>query len=107
MSGKLVYSTGGGKEKGGKKQGKKSFAKAEGPCKMRLEKKGRGGKTVTVLFNLPFDKAEAKSLMKDIQAKAGCGATLTQETIEFRGDLRDFVESYFVEKSMKIVRAGG
>ena len=106
MSGKLVYSTGGGKVKDGKK-GKKSFVKSEGPCKMRLEKKGRGGKTVTVLFNLPFEKSEAKSLMKEIQAKAGCGATLTQETIEFRGDMRDFIESFFTEKSMKIIRAGG
>lgn len=106
MNEKLVFST----EKGGKqkkdKKGK-SYEKSDGPCKMRLETKGRGGKAVTVLFNLPFSASEAKSLMKELQNKLGCGATFKEGRIEIRGDMRDKVAEHFKGNDLKIVRAGG
>ena len=74
---------------------------------MRLETKGRGGKSVTVLFNLDFEESEAKALMKDMQTRLACGATFKEGRIEMRGDLRDRVEQYFDDKGMKVVRAGG
>lgn len=74
---------------------------------MRLEKKGRGGKSVTVLFNLPFTAEEAKNLMKRVQTAIGTGATYKNETIEIRGDHRDKVEAFFRKEKITIVRAGG
>ncbi|NRA63529.1 MAG: translation initiation factor [Pseudobacteriovorax sp.] len=106
MSEKLVFSTNGGKQKTNKKK-QKQFEKSDGPCKMRLETKGRGGKSVTVLFNLPFEPQESKRLMKEIQGKLGCGATFKEGRIEIRGDMREKIEAVFAEKSLKIVRAGG
>lgn len=106
MSERLVYSSNSGSHK--KKQGgKKKYEKSEGPTKMRLETKGRGGKSVTVLFNLPFDMSEAKTLMKDLQTRLGCGATFKEARIEIRGDKRDAVEAYFQERKLKLTRAGG
>jgi translation initiation factor 1 len=78
-----------------------------GPIKMRLETKGRGGKTVTVLFNLPLTGAEAALLTKDLQGAFGVGGTFKDGTIELRGDLRAKVEAYALKKNLKVVRAGG
>lgn len=103
---KPVYSTATGSNK--KQPSKKThYQKANGPCKIRLETKGRGGKSVTVLFNLPLAEEEARQLMKELQNLAGCGATFKDAQIELQGDRRELVESYFQRLQMKIIRAGG
>lgn len=100
-----VYSTDGGDLRKNKTSPTRSIA--TGPAKMRLETGGRGGKSVTVLFNLPMDEAAAKQLMKEMQSAFGCGATFKDNTVELRGDVRDRVEAFFTKKNMKIIRAGG
>jgi len=74
---------------------------------MRLEKNGRGGKQVTVLFNLPYSDDEARNLLKTLQGLLGTGGTYKDGAMEFRGDMRDRIEAYFTKNSLKIVRAGG
>lgn len=110
MSQKPLYSTATGPSgKTGKQRHESSnkYVVSEGPCRMRLEKKGRGGKVVTVVFDLPFEKDVAKELMKDIQNTYSCGASLKGSTIEFRGDMCEKISQYFDEKKLKIIRAGG
>jgi translation initiation factor 1 len=104
---KPVYSTlnPGVRQKEGR--GEKPASSTGGPLKMRLEKNGRGGKAVTVLFNLPFGEAEAKKHMQAIQASAGVGGTQKDGTVELRGDVRDKAEAYFAKLGIKVVRAGG
>ena len=70
MGNKLVYSTGSGGDQRQKASSSPGLP-AAGPTKMRLESKGRGGKEVTVLFNLPFSPAEAEALMKTLQTRFG------------------------------------
>jgi len=103
----LVFSTTSGKQKKQKKKPSGGTKPTDGPTKMRLESKGRGGKIVTVLFELSFEAKEAKTHMKNMQALFGCGATLKNGTIELRGDLCDKVHDYFAKNSLKVVRAGG
>jgi translation initiation factor 1 len=104
MSGRLVYSTDSGSSKKEKKSS--AYTPATGPTKMRLETSGRGGKAVTVLWNLPFDEDMIKSIMKDVQAKKACGATFKNGRVEFQGNIKEAVLSYFTEKGLKIVQAG-
>ncbi|RZA23638.1 MAG: hypothetical protein EOP10_12175 [Proteobacteria bacterium] len=104
MSGRLVYSTDSGSSKKDKKAS--THGPATGPTKMRLETKGRGGKAVTVLWNLPFNEIAIKEIMKAVQAKKACGATFKEGRIEFQGDVKDAVVSYFSEKGLKLVQAG-
>lgn len=80
---------------------------AEGPIKMRLETKGRGGKAVTILFNLPMTPNEALNLGKDLQSKLGIGGTFKDDAIELRGDVRDKVEKILQDRGLKLKRAGG
>ncbi len=105
MSGRLVFSTATGSSKKEKKTN--AYTPEAGPTKMRLETKGRGGKSVTVLWNLPFEETEIKSIMKDIQAKKACGATFKEGRVEFQGDVKEQVLTYFREKNLKLIPAGG
>lgn len=83
------------------------YQKSSGPTKMRLETGGRGGKVVTVLFNLPLEEPDAIALMKEMQAQLGIGATFKNGCIELRGDHRERVESHFARRGLAIKRAGG
>lgn len=107
MGDDLVFSTASGKQKKNKSAKKSQSQSGTGPTKMRLEKKGRGGKSVTVIYNLPFSGEEAKAHMKKLQAECGCGATFKNGQIELQGDRRDAIEKYFQNENLKIQRAGG
>lgn len=109
MRDKPVYSTADGpRGKPKEPAATATYQRHPGPLKMRLETKGRGGKAVTVLFNLTFDgEAEALRIMKELQGSLGCGGAFKNGTIELRGDVRDRVDQYFARLGMKVVRAGG
>lgn len=102
---KLVYATDQGSLRKAKSETKKSSS--AGPTKMRLETKGRGGKAVTVLWNFPFAEAEIKSLVKALQQKSACGATIKDGRAEFQGDIRVQATGYFKEQGWTLVPAGG
>ena len=103
---RLVYSTATGSQKKDLKTDSR-WTKADGPTKMRLETNNRGGKSVTVLFNLPFDEDQAKDLLKSMQSAFGCGGSMKDGALELRGDVRLKVEAFFAKKNLKIIRAGG
>jgi translation initiation factor 1 len=109
MSEKPVYSTATGSARDKNQAGKApAYTSTKGPLKMRLETAGRGGKAVTVLFNLTFPSEEAAvTVMKQLQSSLGCGATFKNGTIELRGDLRDRLADFFAKRGEKLVRAGG
>ncbi len=58
---------------------------------IRREKKGRGGKTVTVVYNLRLAPDELKVLGKHLRQVCGTGGTVKDGTIEVQGDHRDKV----------------
>lgn len=101
---KLVYATGKGSQR--KDQKTTSYQASKGPTKMRLESKGRGGKVVTVLWNFPFSEDEVKSLMKELQAQAACGASFKEQRLEFQGDIKDKAKKYFESKKWPLQLAG-
>ena len=83
---RLVFSTSQSKDEKknkGKKKKTNRYLQGEGPIKIQVEKKGRGGKVVTVLFDLPLDFEHAKELMKKLQENLACGGTLKDSKIEF------------------------
>lgn len=60
-------------------------------AKLRLEKAGRGGKTVTVVYDLPRNAEFLKSLCADLKRTCGTGGTAGDDTVELQGDHRDRV----------------
>lgn len=58
-------------------------------AKLRVEKSGRGGKTVTVVYDLPRNAAFLKDLCGDLKRSCGTGGTVEGDTVEIQGDHRD------------------
>jgi len=78
--------------------------------KMKLEKNGRGGKLVTVIFDLPYNPPYFEELTKKLKNTCGTGGTIKLEVpiqIELQGDQRDKAELFLTKLGFKMKRAGG
>jgi translation initiation factor 1 len=60
-------------------------------AKLRMEKKGRGGKTVTVVSGLPRNTAFLKALCAELKKSCGTGGAVVDDSVEVQGELRDRV----------------
>lgn len=71
----------------------------------KLEKSGRGGKTVTVLERLPKNENWLKDLAKELKAKCGTGGTHLIGPdfgiIEIQGDKRDQLKKILEAKGIR------
>jgi len=66
--------------------------------KLRVEKTGRGGKTVTVIDGLPRNAAFAATLAQELKRSCGTGGTLRDGAVELQGDLRDRAREFLARK---------
>ena len=71
-------------------------------AKLRMEKKGRGGKMVTVVDGLPRNDAFLKELVQELKRTCGTGGTVTDGGIELHGDLRDRVRVALSQKGFTV-----
>ena len=71
-------------------------------AKLRMEKKGRGGKTVTVVYDLPQNEAFLKELAQELKRACGTGGAVADNTIELQGDLRDRVRECLSKKGWQV-----
>jgi translation initiation factor 1 len=67
-----------------------------------MEKAGRGGKTVTVVYGLPNNAAFLKDLAGDLKKACGTGGTATDDGVELQGDLRERVRALLVAKGFQV-----
>jgi translation initiation factor 1 len=58
-------------------------------CVLRVEKKGRGGKSVTVVAGLPRNAAFLAVLASELKRACGTGGTAQEDTVEVQGDQRE------------------
>src|SRR5262245_1590038 len=109
---RLVYSTGGGRMCAGcgwpegDWQWSRNTATEAVPArivaKLRVEKNGRGGKTVTVVDNLPNNTLFLKELCQDLKRTCGTGGTVADGAIELQGDLRERVRARLTARGMTV-----
>jgi len=67
-------------------------------AKLRMEKTGRGGKTVTVVYGLPDNAAFLKELAQELKRACGTGGAVIEAGIELQGDLRGRVREVLMKK---------
>lgn len=71
---------------------------------LRIEKQGRGGKTVTVIDKLPKNDAYLKNLTTLLKKKCGSGGTHLMDgphgVIEIQGDKRDLVRTLLAQQKI-------
>ena len=80
---------------------------AQVTAKIRLESKGRGGKSVSVVFNLPHNPDYFTKMAKKLKASCGSGGTYKEGQIEIQGDHRDRIKSWLEKEGFKVKLAGG
>ena len=72
---------------------------------LRIEKQGRGGKTVTVIDGLPKVNVFLKDLTKRLKNACGSGGTFSLEgkegTIEIQGDKRELIRTLLEKEKIK------
>jgi translation initiation factor 1 len=65
---------------------------------LRMEKAGRGGKTVTVVAGLPRNAAFLKTLCGELKRACGTGGAVGDGTVEIQGEARDRVRVFLRAK---------
>src|SRR4051794_15666432 len=92
--GRLVYSTDSGKtcpRCGWPVRDCRCGAKLDEPlparivARLRIEKSGRGGKTVTVVDGLPRNRELLKQLASELKQACGTGGTVGETQVEIQG----------------------
>jgi translation initiation factor 1 len=71
-------------------------------AKLRLEKAGRGGKTVTVVFGLPRNALYLKELCQDLKRECGTGGAVVDETVQLQGDLRERIRGALLARGITV-----
>jgi translation initiation factor 1 len=69
-------------------------------AKLRVEKAGRGGKTVTVVYDLPQNAAFLKELSQELKRACGTGGAVAENTIELQGDHRERLRDLLTRKGV-------
>ena len=111
---KLVYSTQSGDER--KQSNPPSGRRTSLPpmqqnLKIMRDKKGRGGKVVTVISGFALTEANLADLAKTLKSLCGAGGTVKEEDgvqmIEVQGDHREKVAEKLKALGYKVKLAGG
>lgn len=71
-------------------------------ARLRMERAGRRGKTVTVVEGLPCNHAFLKSLAAELKRACGGGGTVREDRIEIQGDHRDRLRQLLKGKGWQV-----
>ena len=105
---RLVYSTDPEPEpKAGKKEQAPPPVKTGQAVIVALERKGRGGKSVTIISNIGGNPQHKEQLLKQLKNKLGTGGTWAGDLIEIQGDQRDKVIVLLTALGYKPKKSGG
>lgn len=69
---------------------------------LRIEKAGRGGKIVTVVFGLPKNPAFLKQLAGELKRACSTGGTALEDAVELQGDHREALRSLLVGRGWTV-----
>lgn len=70
---------------------------------VRHERKGRGGKAVTVVEKLDLAPRELAAWLGDLKRALGCGGAVEGDAIVLQGDLRDRVRALLEARGVRRV----
>ena len=77
------------------------------PVRVRLDRKGRGGKTVSVITGVKSPSNGKKALLKLLKTKLGTGGAIKDDDLEIQGDRRDDIVVILNDLGYDAKRAGG
>jgi translation initiation factor 1 len=74
---------------------------------VRLERKGRGGKSVTVIDGLQMRQKEREALLQQLKTRLGTGGTVKDTSLEIQGDHRNALMAELGKMGYTAKRSGG
>ena len=74
---------------------------------VRLDRKARGGKSVTVIEGLMMAQKDMEALLKKLKAGLGTGGTIRDACLEIQGDHRDALMLTLQKMGYRPKRSGG
>jgi translation initiation factor 1 len=74
---------------------------------VRLDRKGRGGKSVTIVEGLQISKKNREALLKELKAGLGTGGTVKDTSLEIQGAHCDALIAAFTKMGYRPKRSGG
>jgi translation initiation factor 1 len=77
-----------------------------GKIVLRRERKGRGGKTATVITGLGLPTRALDALTRDLRRALGCGATVEDDTIVVNGDLVARIDPWLAARGARRIVVG-
>lgn len=83
------------------KQEEQTLLPAEQKIKIRLDKKHRGGKMVTLIENFVGTNADKENLGKKLKTACGTGGSVKENEILVQGDNRDKVLQWLLKNGYK------
>jgi len=86
---------------------KKPEPKLPARAVVRLERKGRRGKEVTIVEKLELEPAELETWCRDLKQAMGCGGAVEGDAIVLQGDLRSRLPATLTAKGVGKVTVGG
>jgi translation initiation factor 1 len=91
----------------GEEGGQETLPPGEQHLAVRLDKKNRKGKSVTLVEGFRGSKEDLKSLGRDLKARCGVGGSVKEGGIMVQGDFRDRVVMLLKEMGYNAKRSGG
>ncbi len=71
-------------------------------ARLRLEKSGRSGKSVTVVDGLPRNRGFLKEVAGELKRACGTGGTATETTVEIQGDQREKIRALLAARGFTV-----
>lgn len=71
-------------------------------AKLRIEKGGRGGKTVTVIDGLPDNTVFLDALARELKRACGTGGTAGRGFVELQGDQREVLKELLAKRGFTV-----
>ena len=75
--------------------------------RVRLEAKGRHGKSVTTISGVPLAGEALRRMARELKRMCGAGGTLKSGVIEIQGDHRDRIIAKLQHAGFQVKRASG
>jgi protein-tyrosine phosphatase len=86
---------------------KKETPKKNHMVRLGRETKGRRGKGVTIVSDIPLNESELLELAKKLKDRCGTGGTVKDGVIEIQGDQRDRLAAVLESMGYRVKRVGG
>jgi translation initiation factor 1 len=79
----------------------------DGVVRLLRDRKGRGGKSVTIVAGLTGSSATLERLASELKRLCGTGGAVRGEVVELQGDVRERVKAELEKRGYRVKLAGG